>query len=267
METTHSDEWKPDGSFCVPYDTRWTKTKGIDAEKQQVPVPDSLPKKPLFGYIQPWNEYCPECTNPDGCTNLTCQTHNIKAGDIYDGIEVDCDKWMEMAGEEALLSVKHGGGPFGAVIVRIDDETGNSLEYWRSHNHVQLWSDPTAHAEVSTIRIACKDLSDRWGIPVFDLGNIVNPKTGNKSHCVIYSSAEPCAMCYTAINWARIPRLLFAATRFDAAAPGVDFSDEAIYEDLARPYKDRQNIKVYQTSCPNSLDAFNKWARMKKTNY
>jgi len=252
--------------FCVNYNPKFTKINSIPTSGH-ASQPPKLPQRPTFGYIQPWNAYCPDCTLENGCTNFPCQTHNIKAQGIYEGIETQCNDWMEMAGEEALLSVQHGGGPFGAVIVRIDDETGQAIEYWRNHNHVELWSDPTAHAEVSTIRVACQDLSRRFNQPVFDLGNIVDPKTGKKSHCIIFSSAEPCPMCYSAINWARIPKLIFAATRFDAAQQGVDFSDESIYEDLARPYSKRENIQVFQASCKNSLDAFNQWKRMAKKPY
>ena len=45
---------------------------------------------------------------------------------------------------------------------------------------------------------------------IFDLGSIIDPKTGEESYCVIYSSAEPCPMCYAAISWARIQYLIFA---------------------------------------------------------
>ena len=61
----------------------------------------------------------------------------------------------------------------------------------------------------------------------------------SESYCVIYSSAEPCPMCYAAIMWARLPYLFFAATRYDSAAQGVNFSDESIYESLAVPYAER----------------------------
>jgi tRNA(Arg) A34 adenosine deaminase TadA len=44
------------------------------------------------------------------------------------------------------------------------------------------------------------------------------PQPGEWSHCVIYSSAEPCSMWLSAIYWAGIKDLAFAATRFDAAA-------------------------------------------------
>lgn len=264
--TVYKSDWKGDSKFCVNYDKRYTNIYSHPASGK-VNKPSMLPPKPLFGYEQPWNGWCPPCTNNKGCKNLPCQTFNIKTGNIYEGIETSCDKWISMACDEAKYSAQHGGGPFGAVIVRVDNDTGEALEYWKSHNHVELWSDPTAHAEVTTIRIACQDLSKRWNTSVFDLGNIVNPHTKNKSHCVIFSSAEPCPMCYAAINWSRIPVLVFAATRFDSATQGVDFSDELIYNDLSRPYKERQNIKVYQASCPNSLDAFNLWKRMQKLPY
>ena len=252
--------------FCVNYNPQFTRIHSIPTSGQVKP-PEKLPDRPLFGYVQPWNNFCPNCTLQGGCTNFPCQTHNIKAGGIYEGIEVECNKWMDLAGQEALESVKHGGGPFGAVILRIDNKTGNIIEYWKNHNHVELWSDPTAHAEVSTIRVACSDLAKRWGKPIFDLGNIIDPHTKEQSHCIIFSSAEPCPMCYAAINWARLPTLIFAATRFDAAQQGIDFSDASIYEDMARSYKDREHIKVYQASCKNSLDAFNMWKRMAKTPY
>lgn len=261
-----SSEQQNSAKFCVDYNPEYTKIHSVKTSRE-MPPQVHLPKKPLFGYVQPWNGWCPPCKAEKDCANLPCQTHNLKMGGIYEGIEVGCSYFMDMAGKEALLSVQHGGGPFGAVIVRVDNETGEAIEYWKNHNHVELWSDPTAHAEVSTIRVACQDLAKRWGTSVFDLGNIVDPQTKKKSHCVIFSSAEPCPMCYAAINWARIPLLVFAATRYDAAQPGIDFSDAAIYEDLARPYAQRENITVYQASCKNSLDAFNQWKRMKKTDY
>jgi tRNA(Arg) A34 adenosine deaminase TadA len=73
-------------------------------------------------------------------------------------------------------------------------------------------------------------------------------------------------MCFAAIAWARLGTLVFAATRHDAAAPGVDFSDAAIYAELAKPYHQR-SIKTYQATTDISLDAFNLWKRSPKTPY
>jgi tRNA(Arg) A34 adenosine deaminase TadA len=73
-------------------------------------------------------------------------------------------------------SVKNGGGPFGAVIVKDGEIVAGSS------NSVTTDNDPTAHVEVNTIREACRRLHS------FDL-----------SGCVIYSSSEPCPMCLGAI--------------------------------------------------------------------
>ena len=104
-------------------------------------------------------------------------------------------------------SVRSGGGPFGAVIVR----KGEIIA--RGENRVTVCNDPTAHAEVSAIREAAARLG------TYDL-----------SGCEIYSSCEPCPMCLGAIYWARLDRLYYAGTRADAA--NVGFDDAHIYEEL-----------------------------------
>lgn len=111
-------------------------------------------------------------------------------------------------------SVKCGGGPFGAVVVKDGEIIAESS------NSVTIDNDPTAHAEVSTIRKACKALG------TFDL-----------SGCVIYTSCEPCPMCLGAIYWAHIDRVYFGNTRKDAAE--IDFADDFIYNELAKPLHKR----------------------------
>ena len=96
------------------------------------------------------------------------------------------------------------GGPFGAVIYKGDSCIA------KSYNHVLIENDPTAHAEVHTIRQACKELN------TFDL-----------SGCVLYSSCEPCPMCLMACKWANLDKIYFAATRKDAAA--INFKDDDLY--------------------------------------
>ncbi|HPW73817.1 MAG: nucleoside deaminase [Methanothrix sp.] len=221
----------------------------------------------VIEYRQPWSGYTPLCTLEDQeeCRYYPVQTANIKPEGIYRGIEVEGDSWMRLACQAARESVEDGGGPFAAVVVQIDDETDQILRYWINHNQVVSSLDPTAHAEIMAIRSACASLG------VFDLGRIEKevsrlPQPGGVSHCVIYSSAEPCPMCFAAICWANIPMLLFAATRFDAAAQGVGFSDEAIYEELSRPYSQR-SLRVYQCTVDNSLDSFNLWKVSPKIQY
>jgi tRNA(Arg) A34 adenosine deaminase TadA len=184
---------------------------------------------------------------------------NIKPFPIYQGIESQGDPWMTMACQVATDSVANGGGPFGAVILRVEKNTHRIIEYWKNNNHTQEWSDPTAHAEVSTIRMVCRDLADRFKKNVYHLDNIVDPETSQESFAVIYSSCEPCPMCYSAVCWANIPYLMFSATRFDAAEPGVDFSDADIYQEFTLAYPERKLTKVLQASSENSLEAFENW--------
>src|ERR1700733_13391182 len=102
------------------------------------------------------------------------------------------------------------GGPFGAVIARGADIVG------RGWNQVTSLNDPTAHAEITAIRAAAASAGS------FQLRG-----------CVLYSSCEPCPMCLGAAYWARLDRIVFAATRADASAAGFD--DAEIYQELALP--------------------------------
>lgn len=222
-------------------------------------------KKRTYGQqlpvTQKWSNYCPPCTlpSPQKCRDLPCQTYNIKACDTYKGIELPyCNPFLKLACQEALFSAKYQkGGPFGAVLVQYlhkkDTTTNNGmkmatptkvLRYWIAHNQVTTLNDPTAHAEMQVIRKASHDL-----------------KRFHLEDCILYSSDEPCSMCSGAVYWARIPQVYFAATRYDAAAPGVNFSDEEIFREMGTAYRKRKRVRFYQMSCPNSLDAFNYWKR------
>jgi guanine deaminase len=254
--------------FCYSYDPRCTQWDPIpgSGERYAAPPPPLVIPAPA-SYLQPWSGYEPDCSLPEkkDCAYLPVQTSNIKVEGVYADIERMDNKWIKLACEEATKSVHCKGGPFGAVLVQIDDETKEVLRYWVNHNHVTLWNDPTAHAEVTVIRSACQALG------VFNLDKINRgasklPQKGDTSHCEIYSSAEPCPMCFSAICWAGIPALYFASTRYDAAQQGVSFSDESIYDELKLPYRTR-SIKVYQCTVDNSLDAFNLWKRSDKEHY
>ncbi len=105
---------------------------------------------------------------------------------------------MMRAIELSENSVKRGGGPFGAVIAR------NGEIVAEGSNCVTLYNDPTAHAEVTAIRNATKQLG------TFDL-----------SGCEIYTSCEPCPMCLGAIYWAHLDKIYYANDRKDAARIGL----------------------------------------------
>lgn len=116
--------------------------------------------------------------------------------------------YLEQAVENARQNVLSGGGPFAAILV-FDD--GTIIE---GVNAVTLNNDPTAHAEVQTIRKAGQQLG-RFSF----------------EDAILYSSCEPCPMCLGASLWSRVKRVVFAADRFDAADAGFD--DEAFYRRLA----------------------------------
>jgi len=141
--------------------------------------------------------------------------------------------FMREAVRLSIDSVKTGGGPFGAVIVK----DGKIIA--KASNKVTQNNDPTAHAEVEAIRIAAKELNS------FDL-----------SGCEIYTSCEPCPMCFGAIYWAHLDKLFFANTKNDAEAIGFD--DSFIYKEISRPYSERKvpNIQLLRNE---ALKAFKEW--------
>ena len=125
------------------------------------------------------------------------------------------------------------GGPFGAVVVR----QGKIIA--RGWNRVTSINDPTAHAEVTAIRAACRKL-----------------KTFQLDDCELYTSCEPCPMCLAAIYWARCRTIYYANSRRDAAR--IAFDDDFIYREVARPVA-RRKIPMAQLLRPEALQVFAEW--------
>lgn len=150
--------------------------------------------------------------------------------------------FMREAIRLASESVRHGGGPFGAVIVKDGEIIAGS------NNRVTIDLDPTAHAEVNTIRQACRQIG------TFDL-------TG----CTIYTSCEPCPMCLGAIYWAHIDRIFYGNTRKDAR--DIDFADDFIYDELERPM-DERTVPIIPLLRDEALESFRLWSEKDdKTEY
>jgi tRNA(Arg) A34 adenosine deaminase TadA len=114
-------------------------------------------------------------------------------------------------------------------------------------NQVTGAHDPTAHAEVSAIRAACKAL-----------------QTFTLAGCQIYSSCEPCPMCLSAIYWARLDHLYYAATRGDAA--DIGFDDDFIYNEIGAKMEDRKIPFVHfpSSQAKEVFDAWKNWDNKKK---
>ena len=146
-------------------------------------------------------------------------------------------EFMKRAIELSITSVGNGTGPFGAVLVKDNQIIAEGF------NTVTTNNDPTSHAEIVAIRIACKELSN------FSLEG-----------CDLYTTCEPCPMCLSAIYWARISKIYYANTRVDAQK--IDFSDAMIYEELNKTIKDRK-IPMHQMMRDEALKAFNLWDNKK----
>jgi len=127
---------------------------------------------------------------------------------------MDDRKYLDEAVALARRSVEMGDGPFGALIVRDGEVIG------LGHNCVTSDNDPTAHAEIVAIRAASKALND------FSLNG-----------SILYASCEPCPMCLAAAYWARVDRVVYAASAEEVAAIGFD--DKVIAQQLFLPTEER----------------------------
>ena len=127
------------------------------------------------------------------------------------------NKYMEIAkelSEENLIT--NVGGPFGACIVKDNQIIG------KGSNHVLKNNDPTAHAEITAIRDACKNINS------YDL-----------SGCELYTTCYPCPMCLSAIIWSNIKTVYYGNTKEDAA--NIGFRDDYIYEYIKNMDKGNKN--------------------------
>lgn len=93
---------------------------------------------------------------------------------------------MKLALDEARLASAAGEVPIGAVLV-----VGDAVVA-RAHNRREVWQDPTAHAELITIREAAAQL-----------------RTWRLVGATLYVTMEPCAMCIGAAILARVERVVF----------------------------------------------------------
>jgi tRNA(Arg) A34 adenosine deaminase TadA len=103
------------------------------------------------------------------------------------------ERFMMQAIEAARKGIEEGQTPFGSCIVKDGEVVACA------HNTVWKDTDITAHAEMNAIREACRALD-----------------TVDLSGCAIYSTTEPCTMCFSAIHWARLSTIVYGAQIRDA---------------------------------------------------
>ncbi|NUU22688.1 MAG: nucleoside deaminase [Streptomycetaceae bacterium] len=142
--------------------------------------------------------------------------------------------WMHEAIRLATTSVANGGGPFGALVAK----DGEVVAF--GNNQVTANLDPTAHAEVSAMRAACRRLD-----------------TFSLDGCVLVTSCEPCPMCLSSALWARVDRIVYSADRHDAAVAGFD--DRKFYDLFEKKPKSMWPTRVEQLELPNRTAPFDAW--------
>ena len=146
---------------------------------------------------------------------------------------IEMNEYMNLAVQEAEYGVNNKeGGPFGAVIIKNNEIVASS------HNTVLLDNDPTAHAEVNTIRKACKKLN------TYDL-----------SDCILYTTSEPCPMCASAIIWSNIKTVYYGTDRKDVA--NIGFRDDFIYNYLSG--KENNVLNINQLNREECLSVLNNY--------
>lgn len=141
--------------------------------------------------------------------------------------------YIRRVNDLALESIRSGGGPFGALIVK----NGNIIA--EAINSVVKDADPTAHAEIMAIRIA----AEKTGSHILD-------------GCILFTSCEPCPMCLGAIYWAGIKKVVYSSDRKDAA--GAGFNDSFIYDEIFLTPPERKIIFLQLTD-NLSKEVFLKW--------
>jgi guanine deaminase len=130
---------------------------------------------------------------------------------MYGSLDDEDRKFLHLA-VQLSASYQHDqiGWPFGALLVMDGEIVGQGV------NQVVELHDPSAHAEVMALRAA--GASTGWHL---------------FKNSVLYSSCEPCPMCLAACCWALVPRIVYAATAYDAADNGI--RDLDIYAELVLP--------------------------------
>lgn len=148
--------------------------------------------------------------------------------------------FLSIAKEEAILAMKKGEIPVGAVIVK------DGVIIGKSHNLKESLKDGTAHAEILAIKEATKYIND-WRL----------------NGCEMYVTLEPCPMCASAIVQSRISKIYIGTFNKDMGACGsvIDLLDN-------RRLNSFVDVKwLYDEECANLLIKFFDSRRREKYSY
>lgn len=148
---------------------------------------------------------------------------------------------MKLAINDAITGITNGdGGPFGAVIIQ------NNQLIATAHNEVIKTHDPSAHAEILAIRNASAILG-----------------TPHLTNCELYTTCEPCPMCWGTIYWAKITTIYYGCTHEDAGQLGFIDNDMHHTFNIQHP----SHYQITQLDHDHCLQVFKKWKDTNNTLY
>ena len=126
-------------------------------------------------------------------------------------------KWMHEALNLAKQGAEHGEVPVGAILVHNQQIIGQGF------NEPIGRHDATAHAEIITLRDACRRLNN-YRLPL---------------QTTLYVTLEPCTMCIGALIHARVDRLIYAASEPRAGMVGsqMNLAAESFYNHRIQVHK------------------------------
>lgn len=135
---------------------------------------------------------------------------------------------MKLVIEEVELAIKENNSPFAAFLLDMD---GNII--YKSHNTTNTNIDPTAHAEINVIRMACNDL-----------------KTKDLSNYILISNAWSCSMCFSAAIKAKISNFIFGTESEPNMNPNINIFD------IKEKCKNKINIisGILKNECKKQID-------------
>lgn len=149
---------------------------------------------------------------------------------------------MQKAIDEAKQGITQGQTPFGACIVK------NNQIISCDHNVVWRNNDITAHAEIHAIRNACQTL-----------------KTIDLSKCILYSTCEPCPMCFAACHWAKISTIIYGTSIEDAKNAG--FNELSISNQKMKKEGNSPIEIIPDFMKEENLELFNLWLKNNPKSY
>lgn len=148
---------------------------------------------------------------------------------------MDHERIMKMCADKAQRTMRAGiGGPFGAAVVK----DGKIISI--GSNMVLAQHDPTAHAEITAIRMACCKL-----------------KTHDLSGCELYATGSPCPMCLSAAIWSNIKKVYVSGLPQDADAIG--FKDRFMYNFIEAGCNDESVLEIEELDQSIALNLYEEY--------